>query len=98
MVGGQSVEVNEYPWMVGLKRSGSSHPSCGAALLNSNWLVTVHVYTSTQPKPVLSQVTAAHCIMDTWVLDIALLGEHDVTTDTESIITIVSVLIILRWI
>ena len=49
-MGGQRVEVNEYPWMVGLKRSGSSHPSCGAALLNSNWLVTVHVYTSSQSK------------------------------------------------
>ena len=72
------MEVNEYPWMVGLKRSGSSHPSCGATLLNSQWLVT-----------------AAHCVTDTWVLDIALLGEHDVTTDTESIITIVSLLIMM---
>ena len=45
----------------------------------------------------MTQVTAAHCITDTWVLDIAILGEHDVTTDAESFITIVSVLIILRW-
>ena len=75
VVGGQSVEVNEYPWMVGLLRSGSRHPSCGAALISSRWLVT-----------------AAHCVTDTWVLDIAVIGEHDVTTDTESLITIASVL------
>ena len=44
VVGGQSVEVNEYPWMVGLKENGSDSPSCGAALLNSQWLVTVTVH------------------------------------------------------
>ena len=44
VVGGQRVEVNEYPWMVGLKENGSDSPSCGAALLNSQWLVIVNVH------------------------------------------------------
>ena len=72
MVGGQTSEVNEYPWMVGLKRSGRTRPSCGATLLSSRWLLT-----------------AAHCVIDSFVLDVALIGEHDVTTGDESLITIV---------
>ena len=40
VVGGAESQVNEYPWMVGLKMSGNSYPSCGASLLNSLWVVT----------------------------------------------------------
>ena len=75
VVGGQRVEVNEYPWMVGLKWSPWSPPTCGATLISSQWLVT-----------------AAHCVTGSSALDIAILGEHDYSTDTESLITIVSVL------
>ena len=71
MVGGQNTEVNEYPWMVALKKEGGS-PSCGASLLNSHWVVT-----------------AGHCIVDYLVLDVAVIGEHDLNTQTESVFTIV---------
>ena len=40
VVGGAESQVNEYPWMVGLKMSGNTYPSCGASLLNSLWVVT----------------------------------------------------------
>ena len=71
MVGGENTQVNEYPWMVALKKEGSS-PACGASLLNSFWLVT-----------------AGHCIADYLVLDVAVIGEHDLNTQTESVFTIV---------
>ena len=32
---------------------------------------------------------SGHCVVDSYVLDVALIGEHDVTTDQESLITIV---------
>ena len=63
--------MNEYPWMVALKRPGHL-PSCGASLLNSQWLVT-----------------AGHCIDSSVVLDIAVIGEHDLNTQTETVFTIV---------
>lgn len=72
MVGGQNSQVNEYPWMVALKREGKG-PSCGASLLNSHWVVT-----------------AGHCIDDYVVLDVAVIGEHDINTEVESVFTIVS--------
>ena len=34
-------------------------------------------------------MTAAHCVVDSFLLDVAVLGEHDVTIDDESLITIV---------
>ena len=71
VVGGQSSQVNEYPWMVGLKTRSSQHPFCGASLLNSLWVVT-----------------AAHCFGAS--VDIAVLGEHDINTLTETVFTIVS--------
>jgi len=71
VVGGADTEVNEYPWMVGLRHASSSRPSCGATLISSQWLVT-----------------AAHCVVDSFLLDVAVLGEHDVTIDDESLITI----------
>ena len=39
VVGGEDTEINEFPWMVALKRPGRL-PSCGASLLNSHWVVT----------------------------------------------------------
>ena len=68
------MDVNEYPWMVALKTSGNSSKPMCGAALISSRWLT----------------TAAHCLTSGPVLDIAILGEHDVTTDTESIITIVS--------
>ena len=72
MVGGQNTQVNEYPWMVALKRPGQL-PSCGGSLLNSHWVVT-----------------AGHCKDSSVVLDIAVIGEHDLDTETETVFTIVS--------
>ena len=68
------LQENEYPWMVALKTSGNSSKPMCGAALISSRWLT----------------TAAHCLTSGPVLDIAILGEHDVTTDTESIITIVS--------
>ena len=63
--------MNEYPWMVALKREGRL-PSCGGSLLNSHWVVT-----------------AGHCKDSSVVLDIAVIGEHDLNTLTETVFPIV---------
>ena len=80
--------MNEYPWMVGLKRSGSSRPSCGATLINSQWLITAG-NNDLQSTKFYKTMMPGHCVVDSYVLDVALIGEHDVTTDQESLITIV---------
>lgn len=71
VVGGSNTQVNEYPWMVALYKSGRTRPSCGGSLINSLWIVT-----------------AAHCHDNSFPLDIAVLGEHDVTVETETMIKI----------
>jgi len=40
IVGGQNVEVNEYPWQAGIVSKGSVKPWCGGSLVNSRWVLT----------------------------------------------------------
>merc|ERR1712180_454353 len=40
IVGGQTTEVNEYPWQVALVGRGSSSVFCGGSLINDRWVLT----------------------------------------------------------
>ncbi|CAL4190386.1 unnamed protein product, partial [Meganyctiphanes norvegica] len=40
IVGGQTTEVNEYPWQVALVSRGSSGVFCGGSLINDRWVLT----------------------------------------------------------
>ena len=65
-------QVNEYPWMAGLANPGSTTKFfCGGALIADQWVVT-----------------AAHCLEGKTASSlVVVLGEHDVTVTTETIIT-----------
>merc|ERR1712228_29783 len=61
IVGGQEVEVNEWPWQAGMVWSGSSSVFCGATVISDEWILTAsHCVDGTNPAEI--QV---------------LLGEHD---------------------
>merc|ERR1719220_1436258 len=40
IVGGQEVEVNEWPWQAGMVWSGSSSVFCGATVISNEWILT----------------------------------------------------------
>merc|ERR1712088_431569 len=40
IVGGQEVEVNEWPWQAGMVWSGSSSVFCGATVISDEWILT----------------------------------------------------------
>jgi len=40
VVGGETTEVNEYPWQVALVGRGSSQVYCGGSLINDRWVLT----------------------------------------------------------
>ncbi|CAL4186022.1 unnamed protein product, partial [Meganyctiphanes norvegica] len=40
IVGGQTTEVNEYPWQVALVSRGSNGVYCGGSLINDRWVLT----------------------------------------------------------
>nr|AOW41608.1 trypsin [Euphausia superba] len=40
IVGGQTTEVNEYPWQVALVSRGSTQVFCGGSLINDRWVLT----------------------------------------------------------
>merc|ERR1719507_1986454 len=39
IVGGQEVEVNEWPWQAGMVWSGSSSVFCGATVISNEWIL-----------------------------------------------------------
>eukprot|EP00095_Tigriopus_kingsejongensis_P008115 maker-scaffold184_size276635-snap-gene-1.34 protein:Tk08115 transcript:maker-scaffold184_size276635-snap-gene-1.34-mRNA-1 annotation:"uncharacterized protein LOC641564 precursor" len=72
IVGGEEVEVNEYPWQAAIEPLQSAtwtfRPFCGGTLLNEDWIIS-----------------AAHCFKGRSSSGIQVaLGEHDVTNMTES--------------
>merc|ERR1712142_218062 len=40
IVGGKVTGVNEYPWMVGMVRRGTTFVFCGASLISDKWVLT----------------------------------------------------------
>merc|ERR1711934_1274019 len=61
IVGGQEVEVNEWPWQAGMVWSGSSSVFCGATVISNEWILTAsHCVDGTGPAEIQM-----------------LLGEHD---------------------
>lgn len=40
IVGGETTEVNEYPWQVALVNQGGSNVWCGGSLINDRWVLT----------------------------------------------------------
>jgi len=40
VVGGQTTEVNEWPWQAGIVTKGKTTPWCGGSLVNSKWVLT----------------------------------------------------------
>jgi len=40
ITGGQEVEVNEYPWQVGLVRRGEQNTFCGGSVIGDEWILT----------------------------------------------------------
>merc|ERR1711942_97872 len=40
IVGGQTTEVNEYPWQVGMVYEGSTFVWCGGSLISDQWVLT----------------------------------------------------------
>merc|ERR1719430_1756785 len=67
IVGGQEVEVNEWPWQVGMVWAGSSSVFCGATVISDEWILTAaHCTDGTNPADI--QV---------------LLGEHDYWDDND---------------
>merc|ERR1712168_104508 len=70
IVGGVVTEVNEYPWQVGIVDKGYTQVWCGASLISDRWILT-----------------AAHCTRGESAGNIqALLGEHDYSSNKETII------------
>ncbi|TRY64075.1 hypothetical protein TCAL_03905 [Tigriopus californicus] len=72
VVGGEEVEVNEYPWQVALEplqsESWTYRPFCGGTLMNDEWVMT-----------------AAHCFKGQRISRVqVVLGDHDVTNMTET--------------
>jgi len=69
IVGGTVTEVNEYPWQVGIVNKGTTFVFCGGSLISDRWVLT-----------------AAHCTHGEAANNIqVLLGEHDYSTPTETI-------------
>lgn len=68
IVGGTETGIGEYPWAVAVKNPGSSTIRCGGVLIHPEYVLTV-----------------AHCVAGASPGAIELvLGEHDLTTTTES--------------
>ena len=40
IVGGEAVQVNEFPWQVGIVTKGSSFVWCGGSLISNRWVLT----------------------------------------------------------
>jgi len=53
IVGGQTTEVNEYPWQVALVGRGSSSVFCGGTLINDRWVLTAAHCTQSGVQQVL---------------------------------------------
>ncbi|XP_037781911.1 trypsin-like [Penaeus monodon] len=68
IVGGVETEVNEYPWMVTLRYSGSMSHFCGASVLASGWVLTAAHCTEGMGASDL----------------VVVVGDHDVTADDET--------------
>ncbi len=68
IVGGSVVNVNEYPWQAALVNPNGNTPYCGGSLIHRRFVLT-----------------ASHCVHGKSPGDLqVLLGEHDVSTETES--------------
>merc|ERR1719347_2535313 len=53
IVGGQEVEVNEWPWQAGMVWSGSSSVFCGATVISDEWILTAaHCVDGTDPSSI----------------------------------------------
>ena len=75
IVGGQRTDANEYPWQVGLINKGATTPFCGGSLISDR-----HV------------LTAAHCTAGRTASNTnVLVGEHDITDNEKTIVTVASI-------
>jgi len=71
IVGGQTTEVNEYPWMVMIYGNKKYPNSCGGSLISDQWILTAaHCVDGDDESVVLSRKI--------------ILGEHDIFDDTET--------------
>jgi len=76
VIGGKNADVNEYPWMVAIRsKEDWEGASCGAAVINSKWIVTA-------AHCVASMVTGKLKVGKKVVV-----GEHNIKSTTETKLT-----------
>ncbi len=84
VVGGNNVEVGEFPWMVSLVMSNGT-PGCGASLIDSMWVLTAgHCITNDLPFP--NVPTVEQVIVNSIINDVNSLEVFSELIDIEEII------------